>query len=105
MAHDLGLDSPEVFDPTKVDGDVLVAEIQRIIKALLGYGAKIPKELMLFTKNLMFVDGAIATLAPDLDILEEIAAHHDVLRHDARREDRRPDRDRRPTPGSSTWRA
>lgn len=73
VARDLGLDSPEVFDPTKVDGDALVAEIQRIIKALLGYGAKIPKELMLFTKNLMFVDGAIATLAPDLDILEEIA--------------------------------
>lgn len=73
VARDLGLDSPEVFDPTKVDGDALVAEIQRVIKALLGYGAKIPKELMLFTKNLMFVDGAIATLAPDLDILEEIA--------------------------------
>jgi ubiquinone biosynthesis protein len=43
------------------------------VKALLGYGARIPKELMLFVKNLMFVDGAIATLAPDLDILAEIA--------------------------------
>ncbi len=74
VARDLGLDRQEVFDPTKVDGDVLVAEIQRIIKALLGYGAKIPKELMLFTKNMMFIDGAIATLAPDLDILEEIAS-------------------------------
>lgn len=72
VARDLGLDTPEVFDPTRVDSEVLVAEIQRIIKALLGYGAKIPKELMLFTKNLMFVDGAIASLAPDLDILEEI---------------------------------
>ncbi len=43
--------------------------MQRVIKALLGYGARIPKELMLFVKNMMFVDGAIATLAPDLDIL------------------------------------
>ena len=73
VVHDLGLDRDEVFDPTKVDADALVAEIQRTIKALLGYGAKIPKELMLFVKNLMFVDGAIATLAPDLDILGEIA--------------------------------
>ncbi|MFP5320222.1 MAG: AarF/ABC1/UbiB kinase family protein, partial [Acidimicrobiia bacterium] len=73
VAHDLGLDDPQVLDPTKMDGDALVAEIQRVIKALLGYGAKIPKELMLFTKNLVFVDGAIATLAPDLDILQEIA--------------------------------
>lgn len=73
VIRDLGLDRPEVFDPTQVDADALVAEIQRTIKALLGYGAKLPKELMLFTKNLMFVDGAIATLAPDLDILSEIA--------------------------------
>lgn len=69
---DLGLDTGEVFDPTKMEADALVAEIQRTVKALLGYGARMPKELMLFVKNLMFVDGAIATLAPDLDILSEI---------------------------------
>ncbi len=73
VMRDLGLDTGEVLDPTKMDGDALVAEIQKTIKALLGYGARIPKELMLFVKNLMFVDGAIATLAPDLDILAEIA--------------------------------
>ena len=73
VMRDLGLDRGEVLDPTKLDGDALVAEIQKTIKALLGYGAKLPKELMLFVKNLMFIDGAIATLAPDLDILGEIA--------------------------------
>ena len=73
VVRDLGLDTGEVLDPTKMDGDALVAEIQKTVKALLGYGARIPKELMLFVKNLMFVDGAIATLAPDLDILAEIA--------------------------------
>src|SRR5262249_54517536 len=35
-----------------------------------------PKELMLFVKNMMFLDGAIATLAPELDILEEIQKVH-----------------------------
>ena len=44
------------------------------MKTLLGYGARMPKELMLFVKNMVFLDGAIATLAPDLDILGEIAA-------------------------------
>ncbi|MGK2930257.1 MAG: ABC1 kinase family protein [Acidimicrobiales bacterium] len=73
VVSDLGLDTGEVLDPTQMDGDALVAEIQKTIKALLGYGARIPKELMLFVKNLMFIDGAIATLAPDLDILAEIA--------------------------------
>ena len=54
-------------------GDELVGEIQRTVKALLGHGARMPKELMLFVKNLVFLDGAIATLAPDLDLFAEIA--------------------------------
>jgi ubiquinone biosynthesis protein len=51
----------------------LVGEIQKVIKALLGYGARLPKILMLYVKNLMFLDGAIARLAPNLDILGEFA--------------------------------
>ena len=47
------------------------AQVQTI-KALLGIGARLPKELMLFIKNMVFLDGAIATLAPDLDIIAEI---------------------------------
>ena len=35
-------------------------------------GARLPKILMLYVKNLVFLDGAIATLAPDLDIMAEI---------------------------------
>jgi ubiquinone biosynthesis protein len=31
-----------------------------------------PKELMMYVKNLMFLDGAISRLAPDLDIFAEI---------------------------------
>ena len=71
VVHDLGLDRPPI-DPTTLSADQLVHEIQRTIKALLGIGARLPKELMLFVKNLVFLDGAIATLAPDLDIIGEI---------------------------------
>ena len=70
---DLGLDRPPI-DPTKLSADELVKEVQRIMKALLGYGAKMPKELMLYVKNMVFLDGAISRLAPDLDLLGEIAA-------------------------------
>jgi ubiquinone biosynthesis protein len=69
----LGLDGPPV-DPTKLSADELVGELQRSIKTLLALGAKMPKELMLFVKNLVFLDGAIATLAPDLDLFAEIEA-------------------------------
>jgi len=63
----------EVIDPTTLTGEEMVKEVQRIVKALLGYGAKLPKELMLYVKNMVFLDGAIARLAPDLDILAEVA--------------------------------
>jgi len=72
VAHDLGL-FDEVVDPTTMTPDQLVRELQRVVKALLGYGARMPKELMLFVKNMVFLDGAIARLAPDLDLFAEIA--------------------------------
>ena len=67
----LGLDRPPI-DPTQLTADELVAEMQRSVKTLLALGAKLPKELMLFVKNLMFLDGSIATLAPDLDLFTEV---------------------------------
>ena len=71
VISDLGLDQPTI-DPTSLSGEELVAEVQRIVKALLAYGAKLPKELMLYVKNMVFLDGAIARLAPDLDIIGEL---------------------------------
>jgi ubiquinone biosynthesis protein len=70
---DLRLDQAPL-DPTALSGEEMVAEVQRVVKALLGYGAKLPKELMLYVKNMVFIDGAIARLAPDLDLLAEIAS-------------------------------
>ena len=71
VAADLGLHDP-MIDPTTMTPDQLIGELQRVIKALLGYGARMPKELMLFVKNMVFLDGAIARLAPDLDLFAEI---------------------------------
>jgi ubiquinone biosynthesis protein len=72
---DLELDQP-VKDPTQMSADELVREMQQLVTKLLGYGARAPKDLMLFVKNLMFLNAATATLAPDLDLLGEIAHVH-----------------------------
>lgn len=72
VIRDLRLDQAPI-DPTTLTGEELVAEVQRVVKALLGYGARMPKELMLYVKNMVFLDGAMARLAPDLDLLAEIA--------------------------------
>jgi len=82
--RDLGLD--RTIDPTTLSADELVHELQDLTKKLLAYGARAPKELMLFVKNMMFLDGAIARLAPDLDILGEVQQVHAeiAMRHGAR---------------------
>lgn len=73
VINDLGLDRPPV-DPTTLTADEMVGEIREVTKALLGYGARFPKELMLFVKNMLFLNGAMASMAPDVDILAEIVA-------------------------------
>ena len=82
VIRELGLDQP-LIDPITLSQDELMGEISRVVKALLAMGARMPKVLMLFVKNMVFLDGAIATLAPDLDIFAEIekislyfATHH-----------------------------
>src|SRR4029450_10098767 len=72
---DLGLDQP-IVDPTTLSAEQLTIELREMTKKLLGYGARMPKELMLFVKNMVFLDGAIARLAPDLDLLGEIVHVH-----------------------------
>jgi ubiquinone biosynthesis protein len=81
----LGLNGAPV-DPTTMSPDELVADLQRSMKSLMALGAKMPKELMLFVKNMMFLDGSIATLAPDLDLFGEIEAisHMFAEKHGAR---------------------
>ena len=73
VIRDLGLDRPAV-DPTTLTADEMVDELRDVTKALLAYGARLPKELMLFIKDILFLNGAMATMAPDVDILGEILA-------------------------------
>jgi ubiquinone biosynthesis protein len=82
---DLGLDQPPK-DPIKMSAHELMEEIREIVKKLISYGASMPKELMLFVKNLLFLDAAIATLAPDLDLIGETfqVASHFAQRHGER---------------------
>jgi ubiquinone biosynthesis protein len=82
LIKDLGLDRPPI-DPLKITPEQLLEEMRDVVKKLLGYGARLPKELMLFIKDLLFLDAALATLAPDVDIFGEIAyiAEHLATRH------------------------
>jgi len=72
VIRDLGLDKPTP-DVTALSAEELTAQLRDLTKQLLAYGARTPKELMLFVKDLLFLDGAVATLAPGIDLLGEVA--------------------------------
>ena len=74
---DLRLDRP-VVDPTTMDAEQLTQEIREMAKSLLEYGARMPKALMLFVKDMLFIDNSMATMAPDVDVLGQIVA---ILTH------------------------
>ena len=82
---DLGIDQP-VRDPTMMSPEELLSEIRDITKKLLAYGARFPKVLMLYVKDMLFIDGALATLAPDIDLFEEVTriAMYFTARHGER---------------------
>ena len=83
--EDLELDQP-VKDPTQMSATEMVDELQALVTKLLGYGAHAPKDLMLFVKNLMFLNAATATLAPELDLIGEIVhIHEHFLTHHGER--------------------
>ncbi len=70
IIKDLKLDTPGE-DVTQMSAEELTGQLKELTKQLLDYGAHIPKELMLFIKNMLFLDSAVGNLAPDIDIFEE----------------------------------
>ena len=82
---DLDLAGPPK-DPTQMSPEELTAELRELTKKLLAYGARLPKELMLFVKNMMFSNALSMTLAPDADVFAEIThiATYFATRHGER---------------------
>jgi ubiquinone biosynthesis protein len=68
---DLGLDGPPQ-DLAEMSAEELTRQMRELTRHLLTYGAKLPKELMLFVKNILFLDSVVAAFAPDVDLLGEV---------------------------------
>jgi ubiquinone biosynthesis protein len=66
------------IDPTLLsrEGEFTVDKLGQalgaIIKVLAGNGFTLPKELVLFFKNLLYLNGFAATLAPDTNLFDQI---------------------------------
>jgi len=50
----------------------IVEGMGQVMRILVAHGFRLPKELVLFFKNLLYLNGLSATLAPDLNLLGEV---------------------------------
>jgi ubiquinone biosynthesis protein len=73
IVADLGLDEPPK-DVVQMSAEELTHQLRDLTRHLLAHKARMPKELMLFVKDILFLDGAVASFAPDVDLLGEVAS-------------------------------
>ncbi|MBV8160508.1 MAG: AarF/ABC1/UbiB kinase family protein [Acidimicrobiia bacterium] len=55
-----------------VTHEQIVEGMSIVMHLLVAHGFRLPKELVLFFKNLLYLNGLAATLAPDLNLLGEV---------------------------------
>src|SRR3712207_9222910 len=64
----------ELYEPFVRDG-VVVAQLgelmETMIRSMVRYRVRIARELVLLSKQMLYLEGAAHTLAPDIDLLEE----------------------------------
>jgi len=64
----------ELYEPF-LQGGVVTAQLGQLmdtmIRSMVRYRVRIPRELVLLTKQMLYLEGAAATLAPDADLLQE----------------------------------
>lgn len=64
----------ELYEPFLQDG-VVIAQLGELmdtmIRSMVRYRVRIPRELVLLTKQMLYLEGAAANLAPGVDLLEE----------------------------------
>jgi ubiquinone biosynthesis protein len=66
-----------------VENGVVVAQLGELmdtmIRSMVKYRVRIPRELVLLSKQMLYLEGAAHTLAPDVDLLEEQTLIYNTL--------------------------
>jgi ubiquinone biosynthesis protein len=73
MAQELNIDELMKRSPGEVTMQDQALEMREILRRLVESGGKLPKELFLYMKGMVYLSGAIARVAADIDMSAEIA--------------------------------
>jgi len=72
--EEMAVEIQKLYEPFVKDG-VVVAQLGELmntmIRSMVKYKVRIPRELVLLSKQMLYLEGAAQTLAPEIDLLEE----------------------------------
>ncbi|MET0895527.1 MAG: AarF/UbiB family protein [Acidimicrobiia bacterium] len=86
IADELNVEELQAMAPAEMEPEEMAAQMRDLVTKLVSYGARLPKDLFLFIKGMVYLNGAIATLAADVDIMAEMAtvSQHFISAHGER---------------------
>ena len=79
LAEELQLDELLAMDPNDLSPEALGLQMRETMHRLVTHGAKLPKEMFRYMKGMVYLNGAISTVAADVDMFEEMAHLYDLF--------------------------
>jgi ubiquinone biosynthesis protein len=79
LAEELDIDELMTQNPADLSPEMLAVQMRETMSRLVAHGAKLPKEMFLYMKGMVYLNGAIASIAADVDMFTEMAHIYDVF--------------------------
>jgi ubiquinone biosynthesis protein len=72
VVRDIDLEALMSQNPATMTPEELAKQQREVLARLVAHGARLPKELYLYVKGSVYLNGAIAALAADVDMIGEM---------------------------------
>jgi ubiquinone biosynthesis protein len=69
---ELGIQALMTLSPAEVSPEDIALQMRETMNRLVAHGAKLPKEMYLYLKGMVYLNGSISTLAADVDMFSEM---------------------------------
>jgi len=79
IADEIHIEELMTMNTSEVSPDDMALMMRETMHRLVQHGAKLPKQLFLYMKGMVYLNGAIVTLASDLDVFAEVAHIYEVM--------------------------
>jgi ubiquinone biosynthesis protein len=78
LAKELDLDGLLAMDPD-LSPEAMGLQMRETMQRLVAHGAKLPKEMFLYIKGMVYLNGAVSSVAADVDMFEEMTHLYELF--------------------------